>query len=361
MNWFHMKTARSAILLLLLTCLPWLAHASVALLVEQPFGTFGYLNPTGHAAIYLSDICADTPTHLRRCHAGEEGVVISRYHRVAGYDWLAMPLVAYLYAVDEESDIPADMTPAREAVLRDVYRREHLLDLIPDEPDGTAPGGEWIQLVGASYDRKIYVYEIDTPPGKDDALIAALNEQDNKSHFNLLFRNCADLSRTILNFYYPHSVHRNKTVDVGLTTPKQLARSLAAYGKRHEAVNFRAYTLPQVTGTVPRSRQINGVIESFLKTKYVVPLAVFQPAIAVGLVAGYVMHGRFDPGRNTELLKTGDLRPLYAQDSATMAAAVVPVSVEASESADATAFPNASAETQPVSGGRLEDVPGGAQ
>jgi hypothetical protein len=313
-----MKAARTAILLFLLCCMPWLAHASTALFLEQPFGTFGYLNPTGHAAIYLSDVCADAPTHLRRCHAGEAGVVISRYHRVAGYDWLAMPLMAYLYAVDSAEEVPAEVTAAREAELRDAYRREHLLELVPDAKDGSAPGGEWIQLVGASYDRRIYVYQIDTPPGKDDELIAKLNGHANKSHFNLLFHNCADLSRTILNFYYPHSVHRNFTVDLGLTTPKQLARSLTQYAKRHETLDFRAYVLPQVSGTIPRSREVNGVVESFLKTKYVVPVAVFQPVVAAGLVVDYVARGRFDPERNTIPLRTGDLQSLYAPDAASL-------------------------------------------
>jgi hypothetical protein len=29
---------------------------------------------------------------LRPCQPGELGVVISRYHRVGGYDWIAMPV-----------------------------------------------------------------------------------------------------------------------------------------------------------------------------------------------------------------------------------------------------------------------------
>ena len=83
------------------------AHAAVALLMEEPYGAFGAMNPTGHAAVYLNHICADSPTALRPCHEGEYGVVISRYHNVHGYDWIAMPLVGYLYAVDEVSEIPA--------------------------------------------------------------------------------------------------------------------------------------------------------------------------------------------------------------------------------------------------------------
>ena len=43
------------------------SRADVALLMEQPYGDFGKFNPTGHAAVFLSDICAETPTQLRRC------------------------------------------------------------------------------------------------------------------------------------------------------------------------------------------------------------------------------------------------------------------------------------------------------
>ena len=53
------------------------AHArETALLLEEPFGHFGGMNPTGHAAMYLSDVCAETPTELRQCMPGENGVVL---------------------------------------------------------------------------------------------------------------------------------------------------------------------------------------------------------------------------------------------------------------------------------------------
>src|SRR5580658_2356126 len=66
--------------------------AQAALLLEQPYGVFGTLNPTGHAAVYLEHVCADTPVHLRYCDPGETGIVISRYKGLAGYDWIAIPL-----------------------------------------------------------------------------------------------------------------------------------------------------------------------------------------------------------------------------------------------------------------------------
>jgi len=100
--------------------------------MEEPYAQFGAYNPTGHAAIYLNHICAESPTRLRRCHAGEPGAVISRYHKIDGYDWLAIPLVPYLYAVERVEDVPSTADAALEASLRDRYRRAHLLDYAPD-------------------------------------------------------------------------------------------------------------------------------------------------------------------------------------------------------------------------------------
>ena len=51
------------------------------------------------------------------------------------------------------------------------------------------------------------------------------------SHFNLFFHNCANFSEMVLNFYYPHSVHRNFIADLGMMTPKQAAKSLVKYSR----------------------------------------------------------------------------------------------------------------------------------
>ena len=53
---------RIVTLLLLLLCGTALAHASVALFLEEPYGTFGGMNPTGHAAIYLSHVLCCFPS-----------------------------------------------------------------------------------------------------------------------------------------------------------------------------------------------------------------------------------------------------------------------------------------------------------
>jgi hypothetical protein len=89
------------------------AGAQAALLMEEPYGFFGTLNPTGHTAIYFSRICAATPVKLRRCDADETGVVIARYQGIAGYDWVAIPLIPYLYSVEDAADVPQRGIAAR--------------------------------------------------------------------------------------------------------------------------------------------------------------------------------------------------------------------------------------------------------
>lgn len=278
------------------------ARADASLLLEEPFGKFGALNPTGHAAIWLDGVCADTPAHLRPCRDGEAGVVLSRYHRVDGYDWLAMPLLAYLYAVDEASQIPDSATPKLELKLRDAYRREHLEDLAPDDPKYEIPGGEWIQLVGASYDRRIWGFRIVTTRQQDEALIQRFNRRRNISHFNLFFNNCANFSAKVLDFYYPHSIHRNFIADVGMMTPRQAAKSLVKYSRRHPETDLHTFVIPQVPGSIARSTPVDGVVESLVKSKkYVLPLAYVNPWVAGSLLIAYFGDGRFHPDPHAPL------------------------------------------------------------
>src|SRR6266481_5538365 len=82
------------------------AHADVAVLLEEPYSYDGAFGGTGHTAVYLSRVCADSPTALRRCQPGEPGVVLSRYHGIAARDWIAVPVVPYLYAVTNPKSVP---------------------------------------------------------------------------------------------------------------------------------------------------------------------------------------------------------------------------------------------------------------
>ncbi|HLK21896.1 MAG TPA: hypothetical protein VKT81_23270 [Bryobacteraceae bacterium] len=279
------------------------AHASVTLLLEEPFGNFGGMTPTGHAAIYLARVCAASPVELRRCNEDEQGVVISRYHRVSGYDWIAIPVLPYLYAVERPDQVPASVSPEDVAALRDRYRRMNLEEVAPDV-DGETPKGDWIQLVGAAYDRTIYAFGIETSERQDDEFIQKFNAYRNERHFNILFHNCADFARQAVDFYYPHAIHRSFSEDMGIMTPKQAAKSLVSYSKHHGDLQFSSFVIPQVPGTVPRSTAVRGVIESFVKSKkYAVPLmtvAVLHPYFGGSMALAWLDGSQFNPRRAAE-------------------------------------------------------------
>ena len=165
----------------------------------------------------------------------------------------------------------------------------------------------WPQLLGVAYTRKIYSFEVETDEEKDDNLIAGFNSRGNDSHFNLFTKNCADFSRSVLNFYFPGAIHRSITADVAITTPKQIAKAFAGYAHHHESLEFRKFVIPQVLGDTPRSHMPRGVLESLVKTKgYVVPIAVLQPYVMVGIAVTYLTRGRFDLAKNSPVIPVMD-------------------------------------------------------
>ena len=281
------------------------AHASVAVLLEQPYGKLGMFDTGGHSAIYLDHVCAASPTELRPCREGELGVVISRYDGIEHYDWLAIPLLAYLYAVDSAAEIPAVMDKAAEVQLRDQYRRAHLESVAPDGPDGKAPDGNWYELAGSAYDRTIYGFSVKSTPEQDAQLIAEFNDRRNVTHYNGVYSNCADFSRTTINRFYPHAVRRNYIADLGITSPKSVARGLAHYSAKHPEDGLQVFMIPQVKGSLPRSHSAQDLAEGILK-RYSVPLVVLSPTTTAVVLVAYVGHGRFSMPKDAVVLDLHD-------------------------------------------------------
>ena len=289
-----------AVVFLLLVWSSVRAHAGATLLLEEPYSVDGTFAGTGHVAVYLDRVCADTPFKLRRCKTGEAGVVLSRYHGIAGYDWFAIPLIPYLYAVEQPEQVPLYADPKVVSFLRDQYRRTHFEKFVPDAPNGGVPEGPWVQLVGSSYDRTSYAFEIETSAEKDDELIRVLNARQNVGMYKLLSSNCADFVKGIINFYYPRALHRSVLSDLGVTTPKQIAKCLMRFSKHHPELQSAHYVIPQVPGTMKRSKPVRGGVESAFKAKkYMAPLLAWHPAIVACFAAAYFTGSSgFDPGKH---------------------------------------------------------------
>jgi len=292
----------SAIVLFFLCSIRW-AQAGATLFLGEPYSYDGVFAGTGHAAVYLAGICTISPVAVRLCSPGETGIVLSRYRGIGGYDWIAIPLIPYLYAVEKQEDIPIFADKKLVSFLRDRYRREHLEAIVPDLPDDGVPGGAWYQLIGASYLRTIYAFEIETSPEQDAKLIQILNDRSNEQRWNLVTANCADFARQVISFYHPHSVHRGIIGDLGVTTPKQLARTLSKYSTKHPELQMSRFVIPQVPGTIPRSKRVRGVLEVMLTSKkYMLPLFLFHPYASVAAVALCVGWWHFNPGKNAPVL-----------------------------------------------------------
>ena len=272
------------------------AGAQVTLLMEEPYGFFGTINPTGHTAIYFARICAETPVEVRRCRADEQGSVIARYQGINGYDWVAMPLIPYLFSVENVSDVPKRADKATVRRLRLHYHEDRLENLGGDGFEGNLVRGGWTQLVGSSYERKIYALRFDTTEEQDDAIILRLNSRANRSKFNLLYGNCADFARDILNIYFPHTFRRYVFPDVFMTTPKQITYKLIHYARKHPELQLSTFTIPQIPGSRRNSHSNKSVAGSLMTTAYVVPIAVFNPYLAAGLFVDYLVRGRYPSG-----------------------------------------------------------------
>lgn len=288
---------RNAILLFLgvvpLLAFANLGRAQAALLMEEPYGFFGTLNPTGHTAIYFSNICAATPVKLRRCQPDETGVVIARYSGIAGYDWVAIPLIPYLYSVENIADVPQRVNRDEVLRLRKQYHEAHLGVLGADVFEGNIVRGGWTQLVGVAYERRIFAFRFNTTEEQDDDLIAWMNDSSNHERFNLLYNNCADFARGLMNFYFPKTFKRTIFPDAGMTTPRQITFRLVRYARKHPEIGLQAFEIPQVPGYRRLSRSNKSISASLITTGYAIPIAILNPYLAGGIFVDYLVRGRF--------------------------------------------------------------------
>jgi hypothetical protein len=297
------------------TSLPTKLGAQATLLLEEPYRYDGTFAGTGHTAVYLSRVCADSPTVLRRCQPGETGVVLSRYNGIAGRDWIAVPLIPYLYAVGSPEHIPLIADTRLVSFLRQQYLTKNLLattrdwneDRDSNEDKNTGEQAAY-QLVGSAYDRTTYAYRIATRPEQDDDLIRILNSSPNRESYALLKRNCADFVKQIINFYYPKAVHRAIIADFGVMTPKQAAKSLVHAAKRRPEMKLTTFIIPQVPG-LKRSKPVHGVIESLLAKKYVAPFVLFHPILVVTVETAYWAGWRFNPANGALVFDPSSLNP----------------------------------------------------
>jgi hypothetical protein len=294
----------------ILSCAGTQSDAQAALLLEEPYGFFGTVNPTGHTAVYFERVCAETPVKLRRCELGEPGAVVSRYQGIGDLDWVAIPLVPYLYSVEKAEAVPERVDKATVSRMRNRYHEQHRLSLGANVPAGNFLHGGRAELVGVAYERR-YVFRFGTTEEQDDAFIAKMNDEENRSQFQLLFSNCSDFAREVLNEYFPGTFKRSIFPDAGMTTPKQITYKLVGYAKKHPETELTVLEIPQIPGYRRQSKANKSISESLITTGYAIPIAALNPYLAGGLVVDYLVRGRHPLiPKNPETVRSDDLEAL---------------------------------------------------
>ena len=149
------------------------------------------------------------------------------------FEWNIVPLSVYLYGVEDPQNRPLFSSQKIKHALEERYRTKFLAGYCDSPTCRTSGKAEWREMVGATLERSIYIFVVETSEEQDRALIAEFNALPNQNHFNGITQNCATFSRRVINTYYPHAARADYLNDFGLITPKAIARSFTHFGEHH--------------------------------------------------------------------------------------------------------------------------------
>jgi hypothetical protein len=297
-----------AVIVLVALCLTFTAStakADVGVLLNESLDTsFARISGSGHSAVYFSRICAETPVKLRLCRPDEQGSVMSNYTTLGEdqpFEWNVIPLSVYLYGVEDPQNRPLFSSQKIKHALEERYRTNFLAGYCDSETCRKSSKAEWREMVGATLERSIYIFVVETSVEQDRALIEEFNAQPNKNHFNGVTQNCATFTRRVMNSYYPHSARADYLNDFGLITPKAIARSFDHYAERHPEAHLRVLHFAQLPGTIKRSSECRNATEQLYRSKkLLVPMVLFAPHELPFMAASYMLTGRFNPEHELE-------------------------------------------------------------
>ena len=281
------------------------ARADVGVLLNESLDTsLARITGSGHSAVFFSRICPETPVKLRLCRPGEQGSVMSNYTTLGEdqpYEWNIVPLSIYLYGVEDPQNRPLFGSQKIKHALEERYRTNFLSGYCESTTCRTGNGSEWREMVGATLERSIYLFVVETSVEQDQIFIAQFNALPNQNHFNGITKNCATFSRRVINSYYPHATRADYLNDFGLITPKAIARSFTHYADRHPEAHLRVLHFAQLPGTIKRSSECrNGTEQLYRSKKLLVPMVVFAPHELPFMAASYLLTARFNPEHELE-------------------------------------------------------------
>jgi len=260
------------------------------------------ITASGHSSVYLSRVCPDSsPLKLRLCRPDEEGSVISNYQNYgedADYAWNVVPLSVYLYGVDDPSGRPLLGLRKVKGLLEQNYRATALADYCSVPKCSDNKRANWKDAVGARLARTVYIFIVKTTLEQDLELIAKFNAVPNQSHFNPITNNCANFTKDVIETFFPDSVHGDFVNDLGITSPKAVARSFTRYALRHPDSEFRVEHYPQIPGDIKRTGPPRSGTEQMYHSKiWLPPMLAFASHEMPFIFLSYNLTGRFSPER----------------------------------------------------------------
>ncbi|MGB6846032.1 MAG: hypothetical protein WBE09_14150 [Candidatus Acidiferrales bacterium] len=281
------------------------ARAGVGVVLNESLDTsVARITGSGHSAVYFSRICPASPTKLRLCRPDEEGSVLSNYTTLGEsqpFQWNVIPLSLYLYGVENPRNRPMFGSRKIKGVLEERYREKYLKSDCPGPPCTTSGKAEWREMVGASEERSIYIFAVDTTREQDLEMIAEFNALPNENHFNGVTQNCATFTRNVVNRYFPGAVSAEYLNDFGMTSPKAAARSFTRYAQQHPEKHFVVLHVSQTPGTIKRSSEArNGTEQLYHSKKLLLPMILFADHALPVVAASYLLTGRFNPEKTFE-------------------------------------------------------------
>lgn len=277
------------LLVALVLCLPLISQADIGFLLHESIGNpwypqkkldTGFLTQGGHGAILVSDLCAETPTQIRKCKEGEApGIVISRYDGLSkeDYDWLAVPVSWYFDGVPTPAERPLFGSKKVYEAVQERFYNEFLSKSIARVEAGKLPPGRWQDTVAASFRRDIYNLSIKYDGDTQAKIVDPLMNTSNKSSFDFFLRNCSDFAGDFFKDRFDKFTRTNLG-DVGFTSPKGVAWSVNKLGKSLAPGEYSVYRYTQSPGDVERSRDNLYAIENTTKhPKWAALMLYFGP------------------------------------------------------------------------------------
>jgi hypothetical protein len=286
------------LLITLVLFLPLISQADIGFLLHESIGNpwypqkkldTGFLTQGGHGAILVTDLCAESPTQIRKCLEGEQpGVVISRYDGLSkeDYDWLAVPVSWYFDGVPTPAEKPLFATKKVYEALAERFYTEFLSKSIARVQEGKLPPGRWKDTLAASFRRDIYSLNIKYTDDAQAKIVDPLMNNPNTSKFDFFIRNCSDFAGDFFRDRFEH-FRRTNLGDIGFTSPKGIAWSVAQLGKDLPPGDYSTVRFAQTPGDVERSRDNYYAIENTTRhPKWSALMLYFQPQQGV-IQAGF--------------------------------------------------------------------------